>query len=170
MSHCCPRPILHAIHEKQRFSYLTGYVRVRQTFWPVKFLTPLFFLKIYWTYATKWGSVKRSHPQAPRGARGAFKGSDPQKQENSPPCQISKGIFFFLHGIIQDINADSLKSEKSGSGPFLIHYTQKTGEKGQNVKQKKDFVSGWIFNFVSIFNHFDQEDLEFPIKTLMKPI
>ena len=109
-------------------------------------------------------------PGPPGGPRGAFKGWDPQKQENCPPRQISEGIFFFLHGIIQDINADSLKSEKSGSGLFLIRYTQKTGKKGQNVKQKKKFVSGWIFNFISIFNHFGQAYLESSIKTLMKPI
>ena len=56
---------------------LTGYDWARQTFWPVKFSPPLFFLKIYLSYAKKLGSVKKK--TCPPGQLGGpNRGQSPQ--------------------------------------------------------------------------------------------
>ena len=75
---------------------LTGYDGVRQTFRPVKFFVPNFFLKSYSAYGPKLGSMKKSHHQAPWGSQGAFKGFWGAKQGNCPPRHVFGGTFFFL--------------------------------------------------------------------------
>ena len=87
--------VYHKCVVAQWLPLLTDYDRVRLTFWPVKFLTPIFFLKNYWTYAKKWGSVKRSHPWAPWGPQGGFKGARPSKTRKLPSSpNFWRNIFF----------------------------------------------------------------------------
>ena len=55
----------------------------RQTFWPVKFSPPNFFLKSYLSYGKKLASIKKCPLWPPRGTWGGYKGVRPPKTEKS---------------------------------------------------------------------------------------
>ena len=117
------------------------------------------------------GISEKILPPGPPGAPGGLlRGQTPQNKKIALLTKFLKEYFFSFMGSSRTLTQIHWNQKNLDPAFFLIRYTQKTGKKGQNVKQKKKFVSGWIFNFISIFNHFGQEDLEFSIKTLMKPI
>ena len=77
-------------------------------------------------------------PRHPGGPGGLLRGQTPKNKKIALLAKFLKEYFFLLHGIIQDINADSLKSEKSGSGLFFDLLDPKNGQKRAKCKTKKE--------------------------------
>ena len=84
-------------------------------------------------------SEKIPLPGPPGVPEGLFRGETPQNKKITLLAKFLKEYFFLLHGIIQDINADSMKSEKSGSGLFFDPLYPKNRQKRAKYKTEKKF-------------------------------
>ena len=129
---------------------LTEHDGASQTFWPVKFSPPHFFLKSYLSYVEKLVSIKEKYLWPPRGTWGGYKGVRPPKKEKScfQPYFWRKKIPFTSR-IIWDITTKPHSLQKLGVDPFLVQKWTKNCKKTADFKVAKKICLTVNFLFYS---------------------
>ena len=120
-----------------------------------KIFDPHFFLEKLLDLCHKMGISEKIPPPGPPGAPGGLlRGQTPQNKKIALLTKFYKEYLFFFHGIIQDINADSLKSKTIWIRPFFDPSDPKNGQKRAKCKWAKKFCPERIFLFYFNFQSF----------------
>ena len=120
-----------------------------------KIFDPHFFLENILDLCHKMVINQKIPSPGPPGAPGGLlRGQTPQNKKIALLTKVLKKIFFLLHGIIQDINADPLKSKKIWIRPFFDPSDPKNGQKRAKCKWSKEFCLAGNFFIYFDFQSF----------------